>query len=138
MSENIQKNENLVFEKIAHRLQRVLPAGWNKICMYAEISEKSYEISYYCFVNGKSKPIHCYALVDEYQIEEKDIDEVFADINQLLKPFWKQSNESGKEAWSNFTLVFESTGKFSGYYDYTDLSEGSYNYKKVWKDKYLL
>lgn len=128
---------NKVFEDVAKTLQPILPKGWNKVCLYAEITEKSYEILFYCFINGKIKPIQCYNLSEEYQIEEDDIDVVFQKVNDILKSIWLKLKESDKETWSNYTLVFESTGKFSEYYDYSDLSEGSYEYKKIWKDKYL-
>ncbi len=125
------------FEKIANRLQSVLPVKWNKVCLYAEISEKSYEIFYYCFINGVDKPVQCYDLTKDYQIEEEQIDQVFEEINAILKPVRLASKEPGKNVWTNYTLVFESTGRFWEYFDYTNLENGTYEYKKQWKEKYL-
>lgn len=125
------------YKYIAEKLQPVLPVSWNKVCLYAEIQEKSYEIFFYCFVNGQAKPIQCYDLPKIYDIEENKIDAVFEEINLVLNNVWKNSEGKDKKFWSNFTFVLESTGKFNAYYDYTDLSEGSYEYKKVWKEKYL-
>lgn len=125
------------YKYIAEKLQPVLPVSWNKVCLYAEIQENSYEILFYCFVNGQAKPIQCYDLPEIYDIEEDKIDATFDEINSVLNNVWKNSEGKDKKCWSNFTFIFESTGKFNAYYDYTDLSEGSYEYKKVWKEKYL-
>lgn len=125
------------FEEITRVLQPVLPKGWNKICFYAELEENSYEMTYYCFINGKKKPLQCYQLVEEYQVEEYDIDNAFSKIWDILKLLWKNEKDAGKGVWTNYTLVFESTGKFLERYDYTDFSEGSYSYRKRWKERYL-
>lgn len=126
------------FEKIANCLQSVLPAKWNKVCLYAEISEKSYEIFYYCFINGVSRPVQCYDLTEDYQIEEEQIDNVFENINAILKPVWLALKKSGEDVWTNYTLIFESTGRFWEYFDYTNLENGAYEYKIQWKEKYLV
>ena len=35
------------------------------------------------------------------------------------------------------TFIVDSKGKMKTDFDYTDLSEGSYEYKKAWKQKYM-
>lgn len=125
------------FEKIASRLQPVLPVGWNKVCLYAEIAEKSYEIFFYCFINGTDGAVQCYDLMEEYQIEEEEIDEAFEDIYAILELIWQELKKLEEKTWTNYTLIFESTGRFKEYFDYTDLENGSYEYKKKWKEKYL-
>lgn len=41
------------------------------------------------------------------------------------------------ELWSNMTMVIDSDGNMHTDFDYTDLSSGTYQYKKAWKKKYL-
>lgn len=43
-----------------------------------------------------------------------------------------------KDAWTNMTMVVDSDGNMHTDYDYTDLSEGTYQFKKNWKKKYLI
>ncbi len=129
----MQKN----FEMIAKKLQSILPQNWEKVCLYSEIEENSYETVFYCFIKGNAQPIQCYNLVDEYEIEEDDIDDVFYEINKILKSEWIKLKEKGKDVWTNYTFILESNGKFFEEYDYSDLSEGAYDYKKTWKEKYL-
>ena len=125
------------FEKVSEKLQMVLPENWSKVCLYAEIEENSYEIFFYCYINGGKKPIQCYDLVEMYQIDEDEIDDIFFEINDVLKQEWLKLKEQGKDIWSNYTFILNSNGKFSEEYDYSDLTEGSYDYKKAWKERYL-
>lgn len=125
------------FEMIAEKIQMVLPKNWSKVCLYAEIEEDSYEMFFYCFLQGENKPIQCYNLEEKYSINEDDIDEIFYQINQILKPEWLELKEKEKDVWSNLTFILNDNGEFFGEYDYSDLSNGSYDYKKEWKNKYL-
>lgn len=40
----------------------VLPKNWSKVYLYAEIEEDSYEMFFYCFLQGENEPVQCYDL----------------------------------------------------------------------------
>lgn len=40
--------------------------------------------------------------------------------------------------WTSMTMVILPSGKMKSDFDYTDLTEGAYQYTKAWKDKYLV
>jgi len=126
-------NEN-EFQLIANELHTVLPTGWTKTVLYAEITENAYEIFYYCFVEGEDISIQCYKLPSLYEITEKQIDVTIDRIAAIIKKAYTETEDK----WSVMTFNINSMGKFNVEYDYSDLSEGSYEFKKVWKDKYLI
>ena len=61
-------------------------------------------------------------------------------LNEQLDDLGKMNEErmKEKELWSNMTMVIEPSGFMHTDFDYTDLTEGSYVYKKAWKAKYLI
>ncbi|MDR1978125.1 MAG: antitoxin YezG family protein [Synergistaceae bacterium] len=122
-----------IFQAIADALQAGLPADWNKICVYIELGDSYYEVTYYCFIDGMTEPIQCYKLPELYNITEEQIDSVASGIAAILK----EARAKSDDKWSVATYVLTLDGKFKIDYDYTDLSGGSYNYKKQWKSQYL-
>ena len=55
-----------------------------------------------------------------------------------IDKFVDQERKKGSESWTNMTMIVTSDGNMHADFDYTDLSEGSYKYKKDWKAKYLV
>lgn len=49
-----------------------------------------------------------------------------------------KERKKSKDNWSNMTVIVEKSGKMHADLDYTDLSEGTYQFKKNWKKKYLV
>lgn len=119
-----------VYSKVGLTLFNVLPKGWEKAILYAQITESSYELFYYAKVNGE--------FVNNFDLEKKglgvDRQEVrkhFREIYEILLPDYK------KKQWYAMTFILLKTGEFSVDYEYTDYSEESFEYKKLWKEKYL-
>ena len=127
-------NDSQLFAKIAIQMQPILPVSWKKLCLYADVSEDSYEISYYVFIEDRPEPIQCYDLPLEYQISEEDIDSVFASLAELLQ---KSKNENN-QTWTVFTFVLSADGTVDVYYDYNDHSDNAFSYKKEWKKTYVI
>lgn len=118
-----------VYQSIYDELYKYIPAGWDKIVVYLEYGKASYSFSFY--IRIAKKYIKCYDLPeisdDALAISFKKIDGI------VLK---ERSKE--KELWSNMTMIVEKSGNMHVDLDYTDLSEGTYQFKKNWKKKYLI
>ena len=121
------------YQLISDYLQPVLPRAWSKVCLYAEVTDSYSEIFYYCFVDGQIMPIQCYNLVDSYRLTEESIDAVLSKIANVLKGYWLNATDK----WSVMTYVLFPDGKFEVIYDYSDLTDGSYEFKEDWKKKHL-
>lgn len=121
------------FQKISDYLQPVLPEGWSRVCLYAEITETYSEIVYYCFINEQNKPIQCYNLTSKYKISEADIDNAITNITFEIE----NERKNALHKWSVMTYILFADAKFEVSYDYSNLTDGSYEFKKNWKKKYL-
>ncbi|MBP3804161.1 MAG: DUF600 family protein [Oribacterium sp.] len=118
-----------VYQSIYDELDKYLIAGWDKLIVYLEYGKASYSFSFYVKANGKY--VKCYDLPE---VSEDDIAASFKKIDKIVD----KERKKNKDEWSNMTVIIEKTGKMHADLDYTDLSEGTYQFKKSWKKKYLV
>ena len=97
--------------------------------MYAQISKDSCEFFFHVKIGVKY--INCFDLEKSYGISRKELREKFKELHVLLSPDQKEKN------WYVLTFILNSDGKFSVEYEYTDYSENSLDYQRIWKEKYL-
>lgn len=118
-----------IYQNIYDEFDKYLGNGWEKLVVYLEYGKASYSFSFYVRVKGKY--IKCYDLPNA---SEKELVESFAKIDKKVS----EERAKEKEPWTNMTLVIENSGKMHADMDYTDISEGTYRFKKDWKKKYLI
>ena len=118
-----------IYQNIYDELDEYLISGWDKLIVYLEYGKASYSFSFYIKADGKY--VKCYDLPG---VSEEKLAESFKKIDKVLE---KERKES-KGNWSNMTVIVEKSGKMHANLDYTDLSEGTYQFKKNWKKKYLV
>lgn len=118
-----------IYQDIYNELNKYLASGWEKMVVYLEYGNASYTFSF--FVKDKEGYTKCFDLPG---VQDKDLDASFKKIDALV------SKERNKETqkWSNMTMIIAQNGDMHSDLDYTDLSEGTYQYKKNWKKKYLV
>lgn len=119
-----------IFSKVGLSLVNVLPKDWEKALLFAQITDGSYELFYYAKVKGAY-----YNNFDlektEYGISRKDVRECFRNIYEILLPDYHE------KGWYAMTYILSKSGEFTLDYEYTDYSEDTLSYKKIWKEKYL-
>ena len=118
-----------VYQGIYDELSKYLVPGWEKLVVYLEYGNASYTFSF--FIKEKEVYTKCFDLP---KVQEKDLDASFKKIDMLVS---KERNKD-KQPWSNMTMIVGKDGDMHTDFDYTDLSEGTYQYKKNWKKKYLV
>ena len=119
-----------VFQGIFDELNEYLMDGWENLVVYLEYGEASYSFSFYEKIHGEY--VKCY---DFPQVSDESLDTSFSKIDELI------SNERNKDVdslWTNMTMTVKPTGEMHADFDYTDLSGGTYQFKKDWKKKYLV
>ncbi len=121
-------NEN-IYQAIFDELSKYLTAEWNKIIVYLEYGSASYSFAFY--IQSVDKYIKCY---DIPGISDKKLAKSFSYIDKIVS---KERSKGEKNLWTNMTLTVTKTGQMHIDFDYTDLSEGTYQFKKNWKKKYL-
>ena len=121
--------DNSIYQYIFDEITKYLIDGWERLVVYIEYGNNSYSVSFYEKINGEF--INCYNIPD---ISEHDLDLTFRNIDKRISEARKSVND---QLWTNMTMVVTSDGNMHSDIDYTDLSKGSYQYKKNWKAKYL-
>lgn len=117
-----------VYQLIYDEISDFLPASWEKIVVYLEHGEDSYSYSFYVKNNNEYKK--CFDLEN---ISEEKLLSSFARIEKVIA----KERKKEKNVWSNMTMIIDKKGALKVDFDYTDLSDGTYQYKKEWKKKYL-
>ena len=118
-----------IYQGIYDELSKYLIFGWEKLVIYLEYGNASYSFSFY--VKTKEGYVKCYDLPD---VSEKALGASFKKIDKMVS---KERNKDKDALWSNMTMIVTEAGDMHADLDYTDLSEGTYQFKKAWKNKYL-
>lgn len=117
-----------VYQDIFENLEKYLSQSWEKLVVYLEYGINSYSFSFYVKENGEY--VKCYDIPD---VSDSELAESFRKIDLLVAP--QRNNKDSN--WTNMTMVVDSSGNMHADFDYSDLSNGTYQYKKDWKNKYL-
>ena len=121
--------DTAIYQKIYEDLAVFLPDSWEKLVVYLEYGEAVYTFSFYVKVDGKF--IKCYDLPD---LDEEQLFRAYREIDLLVEP---ERNALPRERWTVMTMLVDSDGKMHTDFDYSDLSNGTYEYRKAWKQRYL-
>lgn len=118
-----------IFQFVFDEIVALLPFGWEKVIIYLEHGEEAYSYSFYVKIGGQYTKC--------FDLDTVSEDELFSAFSRIEE---KISEERGKlkDCWSNMTMLVESNGTMKTDFDYTDLSKGNYQYKKSWKNRYLV
>lgn len=118
-----------IYQAIFDELRKYLTAGWNKLILYLEYGNASYSFAFY--IQAGDKYIKCYDIPD---VSDKELAQSFSTIDKIVS---REHSQEKKALWTNMTMTVTKTGQMHTDFDYTDLSEGTYQFKKNWKKKYL-
>ena len=118
-----------IYQSIYDELEKYLFPEWDKLIVYLEYGNASYSFSFYVW--AKDKYLKCY---DIPLISEKELAESFSKIDRIVSA---ERNKENDNLWTNMTMTITKDGQMHTDFDYTDISEGTYQFKKNWKKKYL-
>ena len=119
-----------IYQEIFDLVSGLLPEKWERLVVYLEYGAASYSMEFY--VKTGTNYIKCYDLPD---INEEELYNTFDAVDEMVVE--ERNKETGK-LWTNMTMCIDDNGKMHTDFDYTDLSENSYEYSKSWKKKYLV
>jgi len=119
---------SMIYQRLFDELAQYLPPVWGKLVVYLEYGEASYSFSFY--VKTNKGYVKCFDLP---HVDESKIMSTFAEIDEIIAP----EREKETQKWSSMTMIVQNSGEMHTDFDYSDLSEGTYSYKKAWKEKYL-
>lgn len=117
-----------VYQNIYDELSGYMKSDFSKLVVYLEYGENSYSFSFY--LKKGNEYIKCYDLEG---VSESDLEKTFTKIDSFVVP--ERAKE--KHPWSTMTMIVDKDGNMHADFDYTDLSNGTFQYKKEWKKRYL-
>lgn len=112
-----------IYQEIAVKINGIIPEGWDKVFAYAEVQEDVSNVGFYYYLEGKDTPIHVLEIVELFEIDENEMDQLRYKLSDLFEELWRDFLKSNQEAWTNLTFILESTGQFIIDFDYEDLTE---------------
>ncbi len=118
-----------IFSSLAELLQTVLPSGWEKVRLYSQLNNSSYEFFFYVKIDNTF--VQCFNLEKDYGISRKELRQVFKKMYKILLPTQE------KMKWFVMTFLLSNDGTFKADYEYKDYSENTLEYKDIWETKYL-
>ena len=123
--------QNKLFEILFNEVGRYLPEGWDSLVFYLEYGADSYAYNLYLLKNDDYENI-----LNLLNVKIKDVQESIRRIDEIVSSY---RDSTKGELWTNLTMVIHSDGHIYSFdYDYTDLTDCAYSYKKKWKKKYLV
>ena len=126
------------YKKLALELDEIIPERWDKVYLYARVSEGVQSVYFYYYPQEKNQPIYSMDIIDLFEIDEDIMNKYIFNLCNYCKELWQGFKENEQELWTNFTFFLNSDGKFNFEYDYTDLSKvDDYERQIIWEYKYL-
>ena len=121
------KAETLIDDKI----RPIIPTGSDKTIFFISISQTSYEVFFYAFIDGK--PEQCYELAEKGDLDENELDLVFADIVKIIK----ESKLFQSDKINITTITIDKSGVKMDM-EYYEKDARMYKIKKEWEQKMIL
>ena len=112
--------ENEIYQKVVEELVKHLPAGWEKVDMYAEVTEEHCSVSFFTMIDGEY--IYYHDLPKKYDVDIKYLSMKFFPI---LLP------DQQEKKWFSMSFYLKNTGEFNVEYDY-DEAEDIVKYRDDW------
>ena len=112
--------ENEIYQKVVEKLLKYLPDGWEKVDLYAEVTEEHSCVLFFTMINGEY--IYIYDLPSKYDVDASDIG---FELYPILLP------DQQEKKWFSMSFYLKKTGEFNVEYDY-DEAEDIVKYRSDW------
>ncbi len=121
------KPETLIFDKV----RLIIPNGSSKTVFFASVTETSYEVFFYTYINAN--PIQCFDLAEQNLLDENELDAVFAYIVEVIR-----NADVYKKDKNNIATIIVDKSSVKIDMTYVDKDARLYKIKKEWKQKNIL
>ncbi|WYQ43575.1 MAG: antitoxin YezG family protein [Shouchella clausii] len=127
-----------LYKHIAEVVVETIPEEWSKVYLYGEVVEGSQTAYFYYYPEGSNKPINSHEITELFPVSEREYTEKWHRLVDFIQELWRAFKDNGQDSWSNFTMIFDKTGKFNIDFNYNDLSNIDPHMRKtIWKYKHL-
>ncbi|MEJ3717994.1 MULTISPECIES: antitoxin YezG family protein [Paenibacillus] len=128
----------ILYQQIAEVIVDAIPEEWSKVYLYGEIVDGAQTAYFYFYPEGSDTAVYSHDIPEIFTVSEIEYSEKWNELVDLIQVLWREFKDNDQEAWSNLTLVLESTGKFKIDFNYDNLSNTDPHARKtIWKYNYL-
>lgn len=120
------KLEELIYDKI----RSIIPIESDKTIFFVSITNTSYEIFFYAFIDGK--PVQCYKIAEDGKIDGNELDLVFASVVEIIK-----ESELFHDDKNNIATITVDKAGVKIDMDYYEKDARIYKIKKEWEHNIL-
>lgn len=131
-----------IYKEIQKKLYYMIPEKWNKVYLYASITEKAYEVPvgemyFYYFPKGllKKNPVNVYEIPIKFNINEEQYMKLVKNLYSSIKKLRDIYKKEKQELWTNVTISIENY-KFNIEYNYAKLDnkeQSNYERHIIWR-----
>lgn len=140
------KNMKEKYEEIQNRLFNMIPEKWEKIFLYASITDRTGnvqtgELYFYYLPKGilKKKPVNVYEVPSKFNLDEAEYTKLVDGLYESIKCLRQDFIDTEQDLWTNLTISIENY-KFRVEYGYEELKQdeqSNYINHVIWRYKYL-
>ena len=106
------------YSAMANRLDDMTVEGWERIVLYARVSENTNFLTFYYYIDdGECYDWTCSAEENYSEEAAKAFSTAFEELKQINKEYWQECREAG-EPWAAFTFGLNEDWTFDVKFDY--------------------
>ncbi len=133
-----QENIEAIYQKVANKLNEMIPESWDKVYLYAEPNDGVSSVSFYYSPQGKNQFEFSTEIVSKFAINKNDFYYYEYQLCELFEELQNEFRINNQEVWTNLTYIMDENGKYKVDYDYSDLSDtDDYERQIIWEYKYM-
>ncbi len=122
-----------LYNKIGIIINNIIPEEWNKVYLYAEVSEEHQNVFFYYYPKDNQNPIYSMDITDQFNIDDNKFKELRYDLPDCFDELWEEFRIQKQEQWTNLTFILDNTGEFKINYEYEYPSTfGPYAKQVIW------
>jgi uncharacterized protein (TIGR01741 family) len=127
-----------IYQQIGETIVEMIPEEWEKVYLYAEVSEGFSYVYFYYYPVNHSSPVYFLDIPEKFHISDTEFDEIKHQLFEEFVKLWDTFKKHDQEPWTNLTLYLDSSGKIKIHFDYEDLSDANPLHRRIiWKYRYL-
>ena len=128
-----------IYQKIANKMNIMIPVEWNELYLYGEVIENDSTTGYFYFSPQNSNKFEQgLCITENYNVDKGAFKKLRRELFSLFVELYQEYKNNNAEVWSNFTMYLNYNGKFKVDFDYDDVLKMSNSDRRVvWEHKYL-
>lgn len=128
-----------IYQKIADRIQRMIPEKWSSVYLYAEKWAGYDTVYFYYYPENDNKALLHYEITEQFQVDSTEFKHLEDELRDTIMLLYEKQMRLEAELWTGMTFILKSTGEFRIEYGYQDLSLlGPVEKRRLWKEKHSI